>query len=988
MLGLYPSANGQVFHSPIKEYTVKDGLPQSQVRHLHPDRRGFLWVGTQSGISIFDGYTFHAHLFQDLKEEYVIQVSKSPSSLVFNGLDKAKIWDGRLREIVISDEVVLSDVLTLCDCTQSNFCFFLDYSMSRPGLSSAFFSFRDTLHDIKDLSPQLADLKYFEIIANEQSDTIQLVDKDRRLLFFDLKNRKLFRIDSTTFASSTFFSIKESSPAFIYTEDEDSSSAVYQLSYHSCTPVAFRQKNDAAYTSASEATAPMIVSGRYGADLFLRKKGGYQYDSLINHYSVRTAAQFLSNQLIGTDQGIKEITFNGLSASTKGLWEYPWNVSRWKEDYYCISTYRNGLQIVDRNGKMIQKIPYPPFRSPLPPHKVIPKIPEALSNHLETPHWKLWGSWHGFLAYNRAAESLKHVPMPSIIEAFEYAPESDILYIAGKSLFLYTESNLELTKEISLPEEIRLRAEVTDLELAKDGGLWLSGRGGIAYLPRDSEKFQVFNLANQKFPYQGAISLEKDPWGRLWVGGTNGLVRCDGNQFVKIFPNWIEGNINQLLITPDGIGLAVSPQNIYLFRVAKDKCSPIRSYNQYSGYEPTEPSENGIFYDSAYHEIWIPTVQNVLKIDLKEALQHSTENARISLIGVNGKYLDKHQLSEFEIEGEFASLTIAKVDPMKRTWDHHYQLNGKDISPAFRQSRFMVSGLKHGENELILISKPTDNSQAPEIQKYVLLARLPLWDRSWFLWSLAGTIASLLALILWNVWRQRAKDRKLKALELELDLNRLRTLEAYFNPHFIFNTLTTIQDNILQRNRELGNELIVRLSRIFRYALRIDPKEMESGQSAKRLQGVPLEQEIALVRDYIYLQQAQENSHVQYVESIDPGLLEGKIFIPKLLIQPFVENIFKHAFPKNKDEDRLRLHIERKGHQLLIEISDNGWGIHVNNKKRRASLGKKLALERMEILRSLGIPNNIHIEHSEMGTVIQIYIHYESYHHRRQSFRH
>jgi len=104
MLGLRPCANGQVFHTPIKEYTVKDGLPQSQVRHLHPDRRGFLWVGTQSGISIFDGYTFHAHLFQDLKEEYVIQVSKSPSSLVFNGLDKAKIWDGRLREIVIPDE--------------------------------------------------------------------------------------------------------------------------------------------------------------------------------------------------------------------------------------------------------------------------------------------------------------------------------------------------------------------------------------------------------------------------------------------------------------------------------------------------------------------------------------------------------------------------------------------------------------------------------------------------------------------------------------------------------------------------------------------------------------------------------------------------------------------------------------------------------------------------------------------------------------------
>lgn len=986
LFALTPQAEGQIFYPPVKDYTVKDGIPQSQVRNLYVDEDGMVWVATQSGVTLFDGRTFHTHLFQSLKEEYVTGIKKNDQTLILNGLKEATFWRDSIKHFHYSTDVNPEKYFYASGCSQSKVCWFLDDKSGERG-GRAYISKNDTIFAVSELSADLGGVQYFAIIAHENTDTVILVDEDRRLIHFDVEHQKVFQIDSVLFNKTTRFSIKESSPVLINTEDSIGTHRIYKLTARSCHLIAFRQKGESYFHSVAPHDLNFIFFGYEGADFYIRHGDRFYPATTQNKMSVRHAITFSDKALIATDQGITEMYFNGLQVSPKEQWAYPWNVSIWEKDQFCISTYREGLHIVDQKGQLIHRIEYPALRNYLGEQEYLNKTPEALSNYLETPNWKLWGSWNGFLAYQKKSRRFEHKPLPALTEAFAYDARNRMLYAAAKNLYKYQDADLRLIDQKVIPAEIRLSAETTDLELDTNGHLWMSGRGGIARLNSWSEDPIIYTSDNGGLPFQGVISIELDPYGRLWVGGTDGIARWNGTQFEEIFPEWIFGNINQLLITPSGIAVAVSPQNIYLFEVDSNKIRPIRTYNTYSGYEPTEPNENGICYDSSSNMIWIPTVQNVIQLDLTEALKSSEQRPQIKIIGLNQKYREDQRLSECNIQGEFAELTIAIVDPLSRSWNHQYQLNGKPISPVFQQATFLVNGLRHGHNDLTLISQPTDASSAPLISKYRLTATLPLWERTGFLWSLAIAIAFLLLLIIWISWKQRTKDRRLKQLELELDFNRLRTLEAYFNPHFIFNTLTTIQDNILQRNRELGNELIVRLSRIFRYALRIDPKDMEPKQQNTTLHGVPLKQEIELVRDYIFLQQAQEKSHIRYVEELEPGILEERIYIPKLLIQPFVENIFKHAFPKNELEDQLKLCIQRKGDQLLIELTDNGWGSKAESKQQRASLGKKLALERMAILRSLSIPNNINIQHSETGTLIQIYIHYESYYHRRQPLR-
>ena len=976
LLDLSP-LHGQHFKPTFRQFTMEDGIPQSQIRSITRGPEGLFWISTQSGLTVFDGQQFHTPLLDDFRGLYLVNAIKTKKRLYLNTLNEVLIYSDSLY--LPKSQSDFPGHKQLRGCLAEDLCFVIN--IPPEGEAELLYLRGDSLHEVAELLPELSKYTIYYSHMYPEISKAYFTTKEAHILEYDAQQNRLSHIDSTLLKDFDAINGNWQRP-FVTGIIADERQEVFYLSPERGFSIARRAKGESTFTSTGKNPPEILYSKSdfAGEGVYKLQDSIYQvFDDLpaqvIRHILwEETAAYAIS------DRGVFVIYHNGLERSEADRWIYPWAVTPWSDSTFCIGTYQNGLFISDGEGNTLQQIEYPPMKAYKESGRTVEKIPEILSNKLVTDRWQLWGSIKGFLAYDRVAETLDYHPNPFAVEAFGFDHSSGDILTASQDLCRRSPEDLSIKSCEPIPEEVVLNINATDLLVAKSGQYWVAGRGGVAQLGK-TDSSMIYTKDRGNFPFRAAISLAEDPQKGVWAGGSNGLARFQDNEWRSVRRDWIQGNINQLLILDSGLSVAVSPFSIYVFQILEDGIQPIYTYSQHNGYGPTEPSENGLFYEEKRHCVWIPTMDGIYRLHLDE-VPKSGLDARLSVIGINGE-LESMRKKDDPLAGSFAEVSLSMLDPSHQRWEFRYQLNEEEMSPLIDDATFLISNLQHGKNKIRLQAVRPERPEQFVETELTLFTRLPLTRRPAFIWGLVASILTLLVLLFSVAVRDYRRNKRLQQLELELQFNRLKTLEAYFNPHFIFNTLTAIQDNILQRNKERGNELIIKLSRIFRYALKVDPAFIEYGTRQKKPAGVPLSEELQLIRDYVFLQQAQ-HPDIEYVEEIDPDALAQDIHIPKLLIQPFVENIFKHAFPHRENEDKITLRVQLEEGRLFITLLDNGRGQQPNEiQTERQSLGKKLALERMKILQNMGIKNEISITHDAHGTRVKINIDYESYRHRR-----
>ena len=141
----------------------------------------------------------------------------------------------------------------------------------------------------------------------------------------------------------------------------------------------------------------------------------------------------------------------------------------------------------------------------------------------------------------------------------------------------------------------------------------------------------------------------------------------------------------------------------------------------------------------------------------------------------------------------------------------------------------------------------------------------------------------------------------------------LKMLEAQINPHFIYNTLDTINWMAIDKDEYDISNAINSLAIILRYAI------------SNRNQIVTIKDEIDWLKKYVYLQQFRLKNKFVCNINADNDLYDVKIH--KMMIQPFVENAVIHGFNTKRDEYRLRVSIYSADDRIFIEVEDNGKGL-------------------------------------------------------------
>jgi len=153
-------------------------------------------------------------------------------------------------------------------------------------------------------------------------------------------------------------------------------------------------------------------------------------------------------------------------------------------------------------------------------------------------------------------------------------------------------------------------------------------------------------------------------------------------------------------------------------------------------------------------------------------------------------------------------------------------------------------------------------------------------------------------------------------LELARKTNELNVLQVQTNPHFINNALQSIGTLSLQKQQPEIYHLIFSLGKMMRYS-------MNTGDPI-----VTLAKELDYVKAYVALQRQRFGEQLRYVVDVDEELLE--LPIPKMIVQPLVENYFKHGFDANADDAEIFISGTKPPGprpRLRLEVGDNGKGM-------------------------------------------------------------
>lgn len=170
-----------------------------------------------------------------------------------------------------------------------------------------------------------------------------------------------------------------------------------------------------------------------------------------------------------------------------------------------------------------------------------------------------------------------------------------------------------------------------------------------------------------------------------------------------------------------------------------------------------------------------------------------------------------------------------------------------------------------------------------------------------------------------EVDRKRA-DAERDRLERQMEI---AMLQAQINPHFLYNTLECIRGQALAAGETDIADTTQALSRLFRYSI------------SMRNDAVPLKDELDNVRNYMKIQQYRFRDRftleIRYDEN-EPELLDG--ILPKLTLQPIVENAVVHGFAQKAENARIVIEIVGTRRHLNIQISDNGQGMNAEMLER------------------------------------------------------
>jgi len=310
---------------------------------------------------------------------------------------------------------------------------------------------------------------------------------------------------------------------------------------------------------------------------------------------------------------------------------------------------------------------------------------------------------------------------------------------------------------------------------------------------------------------------------------------------------------------------------------------------------------------------------------------------------------------ENNIEIEVKSSEIADVEEVRFTYT--LMVKGNTVfSDEKKEPRLSFYNLSPSAYRLLVSAK---NSDGVKSEKSLLIpfTILPPWYRTWWAYTLyALTIAGIAFAFFWirllgirklekEQLRTAKSDARAAETEARAAENETSVLRLQMNPHFIFNSLNSVNSFIETGKTLQAQDYLYKFADLIRDILR------RSEQPLTRL-----DQAIQLLTDYLEAEQMRMGDRLNFTIEEDDELDTFSTYLPTMIVQPFVENAIWHGIGGREEGGTvtLRFGVSPAGNQLVVEVEDDGVGRNATAKsgKKHASKAMDITRRRLDLLNS------------------------------------
>jgi Histidine kinase len=258
---------------------------------------------------------------------------------------------------------------------------------------------------------------------------------------------------------------------------------------------------------------------------------------------------------------------------------------------------------------------------------------------------------------------------------------------------------------------------------------------------------------------------------------------------------------------------------------------------------------------------------------------------------------------------------------------------------------FSIDRLPIGENTITI--KGTVAGTILYKKKFIIYV-LPIWyQTNWFKWGIACLVFICIGFCFIAVMKyQKKKANKKLLLQKQLSSFENKALRSQMNPHFIFNTMNSINSAVISKETDTASEYIHQFSKLMRLTL-------ENSQHDY----ISLYKELEALKIYLKLEQFRLDKTFSFKINTDNNIDVHDCLIPPLILQPYAENSIWHGLIHKQMNGKIFIDITTSNYCFIITITDNGIGRlaasnnHNSNEKNK-SLGTNITLQRIKMMNS------------------------------------
>lgn len=951
-------ANTLFAQNPVYfQTTIEDGLPSNEVYSIIQDQKGFIWIGCDAGI-----YKYNSVKFQSFKNK--VQKTKALTGLTLSRSGKIYAYSFNGQIFYVENDSLKT--LTKWEGKISNIVCDNNYNLWVCG-DNGISAYNEVTHQWTNYSDFDLDHKKDQYTFTHSCK----LKKDNTISFISPNGITTINKQQQTLIPFEFLNPKPSGEFILESKNESTwlisvtDGLCYNLIGNKFQPYeSLFLKN--ALTNSKVTNVKLLKDGNLWICTY---SGIICYNSNLDTGKVFYSNMAFSDVIYDTEQNYWMTTLHDGILRLADINSKTWNTS-------------SGNLTSNKILKTEQHFPYIYFSTlggqvgsiNLTTEKIETYSLEVKSNIQNITYCesdkKLYFNAQNTLYFleNNAIKKIEN-QFPPIKDFLKINDE--YIIATSRGAFVYKNINDKYASDTLTTHWARAIAINSSKEI-----LWIATNEGLESYTKKQNKWQSNHLNLIK---KQVLSMTYDEQHTLYAVTFDGeIYKIDTNNVITLIQrlpadvqaNQIKKHENQLLIATN-LGLwklNLKSNNWEVLDKLKGLCS-----------------NEVLSLSIINNNIWIATPNGLQMIPAR--LQKEIKQATIYLkeISVDGNKINKNNSLQINYHQALSIKVETNAYSSNRNFKYAYRFSNADTSWIFLPSsieHIQIPSIPNGDFNLeikVIDYLSRDSNNKIIIKGYV---NPPFWQRWWF-YILVSLIGLSIAFIFFKYrikLLQTKQAEELKRIQLENDLrfSQETALKAQMNPHFLFNVLNSIKGYIYENDKKNAAFYLSSFSDLVRKIL-----------THSSSQEIELQEEIEILKLYIELEAMLIQDDFKYDIVIDENLDISHIKIPALLIQPYIENAFKHGLRHKSGKKTIDINfdIDTKNNCLIVTIKDNGVGriksemINKKLKNSHQSFATNATAKRIELLNSnqkniisVQIIDNIANEGNPLGTSVVLTI--------------